>query len=239
MSAIPRIKTHIIGLDDEMQGGIPMGSVVLISGTPGTMKSSVCYNILHYNAAQFGLKGLYLSLEQTQVSLMHHIANLGYDISETNGNVFIEDTVEERADMEQFEMGGELPFEHVVNDIVKRVEYIRPHIFVLDSLSVIFNMAEMPKPRNSIFHMFRRLRKLNTTTLLISEMSPDKKTYSEYGIEDFLCDGIVYLKMEEVSDVEVQRRIKVVKMRTTHHNPASFKLKFERGRFQVFQVIYE
>jgi len=239
VASIPRLKTHIIGLDEEMQGGIPMGSVVLVSGTPGTMKSSVCYNMLHYNAAELGLKGLYLSLEQTQSSLLHHIANLGFDISETKGNVFIEDTTQERSDMESFELQGEIPFEHVLADLTKRVEYVRPHIFVLDSLSVIFNMSEIDKPRNAIFHLFQRLRKLNTTTLLISEMTPDKQIYSEYGIEDFLCDGIIYLKMEEVSDVEVQRRIRIVKMRTTNHNPASFKLRFDRGRFQVFQVIYE
>ena len=55
-----KIRTCIPGLDDLMSGGIPRGHVVLISGLPGTMKSSLAYNILHNNAKQSGRKGLYI-----------------------------------------------------------------------------------------------------------------------------------------------------------------------------------
>ena len=45
----PRVKTYIQGLDEQMSGGVPKGHVVLISGMPGTMKSSVAFNILYNN----------------------------------------------------------------------------------------------------------------------------------------------------------------------------------------------
>ena len=45
------VKTYIEGFDEKLQGGIPKGSVVLLVGQPGTMKSSVAYNML-YNGAR-------------------------------------------------------------------------------------------------------------------------------------------------------------------------------------------
>jgi len=47
-----RVKTHVDGLDELVGGGIPKGHVVLISGLPGTMKSSLTYAILHRNAQE-------------------------------------------------------------------------------------------------------------------------------------------------------------------------------------------
>ena len=35
------VKTYIKGFDEKLGGGIPEGSVVLVVGEPGTMKSSV------------------------------------------------------------------------------------------------------------------------------------------------------------------------------------------------------
>ena len=46
------IKTYIKGFDDKLGGGIPEGSVVLLVGEPGTMKSSVAFNVLFYNAIE-------------------------------------------------------------------------------------------------------------------------------------------------------------------------------------------
>ena len=59
---IKRVKSYIDGLDKNLEGGIPEEHLVLVSGKSGTMKSSVCFNIL-YNEALNGNTGLYLNLE--------------------------------------------------------------------------------------------------------------------------------------------------------------------------------
>ena len=66
-----------------MQGGIPEGHIVLVRGSAGTMKSSVCFNIL-YNECLAGKSGLYLSLEQSAPSLLKHMVNLDFDLSKVN-----------------------------------------------------------------------------------------------------------------------------------------------------------
>ena len=53
-----RIQTFIKGLDETMEGGVPKGHVVLLTGMPGSMKSSVGWNILHKNAKNKNIKGI-------------------------------------------------------------------------------------------------------------------------------------------------------------------------------------
>src|ERR1700704_3841536 len=85
-----RLFTKVEGLDDVLGGGIPEGSVVLVSGAPGTMKTSLTYHILHANAVD-GIRGLYTSLEQSRASLLDHTEGLGYRLEDTAGNLSILD----------------------------------------------------------------------------------------------------------------------------------------------------
>src|SRR5437879_5796714 len=85
-----RLSTHIEGLDEVLGGGIPEGNVVLVSGAPGTMKTSLTYHILHSSALD-GSRGLYVSLEQGRASLIDHTEGLGYRLDDTRGNLSVLD----------------------------------------------------------------------------------------------------------------------------------------------------
>src|SRR3989475_9396464 len=85
-----RVSTHIEGLDEVLGGGIPEGNVVLVSGAPGTMKTSLTYHILH-SSALTGSRGLYVSLEQGRASLIDHTEGLGYRLDDTHGNLSVLD----------------------------------------------------------------------------------------------------------------------------------------------------
>ena len=53
MAGLDRIPTHIEGLDENMQGGIPQGHICLVAGASGAMKSSLTFSML-YNAVLYG-----------------------------------------------------------------------------------------------------------------------------------------------------------------------------------------
>ena len=80
MVATKRIKTYIRGLDEHLQGGIPNDHTVLIAGKPGTMKSSVAYNILYHNAMNEKKSGVYVTLEQSRESVLDSMAGLGMPV---------------------------------------------------------------------------------------------------------------------------------------------------------------
>jgi len=45
-----RIRTFIHGFDEKLDGGIPVGQIVLLAGEPGTMKSTIAFNVIYQNA---------------------------------------------------------------------------------------------------------------------------------------------------------------------------------------------
>jgi len=105
---------------------------------------------------------------------------------------------------------------------------------VLDSLAAVYALTTFKNPRGELFSFFEQIRDLGVTTFLISEMPTDREVYGLYGIEDFLSDGILHLKVEQTSG-GANLYLGVVKMRKTHHTREFMPLIFENGRFEVIR----
>ena len=71
-----RVQTHVEGFDEALGGGIPRGSIVLVAGSPGTMKTALTFSLLYENV-KAGSKALYISLEESQEDLRAAMAELG------------------------------------------------------------------------------------------------------------------------------------------------------------------
>lgn len=251
---LKRIKLHVQGLDENIQGGVPVGSVTLMSGTAGTMKSSVCFNTL-YNEAVTGKNGLYISLEQSAESLVNHMVNMDFDMRRVNlvivkelaelnhrmaelkdqslGSVIIVDVGTIRKEIRDVNSDNNKSWLNVIKNVVKKihVEAGCP-LFVLDSLSALYVLSRFENPRIELFYIFEFLRDLHITSFLISEMPLDGSKYSEYEIEDFLADGIITIRLTPFRR-QVVREISIVKMRATACNHDIFSLEFRNGTFQA------
>jgi KaiC/GvpD/RAD55 family RecA-like ATPase len=75
---LERIKTGIPGFDELIQGGIPKGFNVLITGPPGAGKSIFSMQYL-YNGALAGDPGLYLSLDSPKKNMIEQASQFGWD----------------------------------------------------------------------------------------------------------------------------------------------------------------
>ncbi len=231
-----RIQTFIRGFDDALDGGIPEGHVILVVGEPGTMKSSLTYSILYNNAKEEGTKGLYISLEQSRQSLLDHMEGLGFDLGVVEDKVHLLDLGLIRKNLK---MLGDQTWMHVFKMYAENLKNSTDYqILILDSLPVLELLASFEDPRQELFHFFEWLRELNITTFLITEMGQESRRYAKHD-EDFLADGILHLKMEMVDDVNVQRRLRCVKMRSANHQMNFFTLLFNDGQFQTTKVIGE
>jgi len=227
-----RIKTYIQGFDEQMSGGIPKGSIVLVAGTAGTMKSSVTFYMVYNNAKVKGLKGLYVSLEQNRTSLMRHMKGLGMDVSKIEDKVNIWDLGMIRSGL----ISGENWLNIFKKDLQEYKDKVGLDLLVLDSLPVLDLITQWKDTRTELFHLFEWIRELNVTTFLISEIPEGEKRYGPHD-EDFLADGIILLRMVEADQNNVTRMIRCVKMRNTAHSPNYFTLLFEGKKFQVTKVI--
>ena len=64
--ATERIPTYIMGLDEQMQGGIPKGHLCLVAGSSGSMKSSLGFAMLYNVVLEGRTFGIYVTLEQSK-----------------------------------------------------------------------------------------------------------------------------------------------------------------------------
>jgi KaiC/GvpD/RAD55 family RecA-like ATPase len=232
-----RFKTYIEGFDKVLEGGIPRGHIVLVSGTPGTMKSSISYYTLHNQAMKEKKVGIYVTLEQSRNSLLRQMEKMGMPTEDVKDKLHVLDLSLIRKKLKEISAGGSWMevFKSYLSNLSESLEY---ELIVIDSLDVLETMADMGIRRTELFYFFEWLRSLESTAFLISEASPEKVLEGSYD-EGYLSDGVIALRMQEVREVETQRRIRCVKMRETNHDPSYFSLLFTKGKFQVTKVISE
>ena len=225
------LKTYIRGFDDEIGGGIPLGHVVLVTGSPGTMKSTLAYSILYNAVKKEGMKGLYISLEQSSRSLLFQMVRCG--MKETFGDdLLIVDLAKIR---KQLDEDRKKPWLEILR---KHIQFIldkgRYNVIVIDSLPVLEILTKMEDKRTQFFHFFEWLRDLKLTSFIITEISDDPTILRD---EEFLADGVIYLSMKQVGEIDIHRRIRCIKMRGMDHNTSQFTLEFKGSDFRVSRAI--
>ncbi len=231
-----RIPTYIRGFDAAIGGGLPEGYVILVSGAPGTMKSSLAFSVLYQNALREGKKGAYFTLEQSKDLLLEHMASLEMADAKAWENLVLLDMGNIRKNLNVLQGRGtwlEL-FKMYCNNVMKAEKL---SCLVVDSLDVLETMAKMQDRRSELYFLFEWLRDLGPLTLLISEQSLDPASGTKLPDEAYLADGIIQLDLRAASDLYVQRRIRVVKMRSTRHDAGYYALTYDDGAFEVAKAV--
>ena len=222
-----RIQTFIKGLDENMEGGIPKGYVVLLTGMPGSMKSSVGWNIL-YNNAKKGIKGIYISLEQGRESLLEQMERLGMPHPELESHLSVVDIGYLRLNAEGMDYGDSWTsvFRMYAENMKESQGY---EILVIDSLAAVEVLADVKNKRAELFHLFGWLRDLGVTTFIISEATTNADIVRD---EDFLADGVVHLDLRREGS-SVNLYLGVAKMRKTNHARGYHPLIFDANGFEI------
>jgi len=231
-----RLSTFIQGFDDVLDGGIPRGSVVLVCGTPGTMKTSLTFSILYNNVKSKGGKALFISLEEPHENLKAAMSGLGMSGIEEM-EMYILDVSKIRLDHKEEETTKNW-LDILETYIDQRVKVNKFDLVAIDSLSALYSLSRMENPRRELFHFIGFLKSLPATTFLVSEISQGSDRYGMYD-EDFLADGILLVKNFEAGISDIQLRIRCVKMRRAKHDKGYHRLLHTGDGFQITRVISE
>jgi len=251
-------KKSINGLDKIFSGDIPKGSIVLVTGTAGSLKSAFVYNILsEYLKNNKNEKGLYVTLEESKKSHMDNMKSLGISIVK---RLKISDLASFRAhicfeDMDYLELikrramnsiGSEKASNSSSNASVKEnlknssletdkglkgTAKIPISCFALDSLNALYSLIglEKNKMRNKLLEFFTFLRTNKLTSFVVLEM-PQNQLYSD---EFFLADGVIEFGITKASQDTLKRYIQVRKMRSTKHSLDPFLIEVGNDGLKV------
>ena len=209
MAKSERISTGISGLDKMLNGGLPPKQNVLVTGGPGTGKTSFCMQFL-YQGAQDGEKGLFISLEEKPERIIDNCAAAfpgwtGFrdHIKKKNINV----TKIDKWTYEQF-----------IDTITTYVSQFKTTRCVIDSLSVMELYFDKPHEyRKRLFDMMTYLSGMECTTLITHELPTGESTKMKYPLAQYVADGVIALYKLEKQEKRV-RALEVIKMRGTDHS---------------------
>ncbi len=214
---IKRIKTGIPKLDSLVEGGFPKGSIILITGPPGSGKTILGLQYLYNGATLHGDKGSFISFEMPLDEIYLQSSQMGWNLKD----------VDNRIDVSFVKSIYQMTGSSILEPIVKTIKESGSKRVVFDSSNSFFDFF-IPKTlksqpylgsagyntlvRYAASYLIGELRKLDATIILISNSCPDKDSgsYSYDGVSDYLCDGIInlnYLNMggEQLMSLEIPK----------------------------------
>jgi circadian clock protein KaiC len=235
---INRIATGIKGFDKLIEGGLPQGSLTLVSGNPGTGKSIFCMNAA-YNIAKAGSPALYISFEQTEDIMKEQLAQFGCDVDKAKDKLkllFLDPNNPE-----------------VMDTILKEAKNIKAEFIVIDSLAsltsgpsnqtsnysvqqIMDSVIPVPIDAENLARMkvkmiLDTIRSTKATALLTSEIIKGQEGYSRDTLSEFLCDAIVML--HTVEGEEGFRTLNIPKIRLTKQKSGIYSFEMDKKGISV------
>jgi KaiC/GvpD/RAD55 family RecA-like ATPase len=205
-----RVKTGVKGLDELLQGGLPLGSTTLLSGGAGTCKTILGTSYIYYGAKEHNEAGLFVTLEGNVKNISWNIESFGWDIKSLQDSNKMKIYKLHLNPKENVEMQIDAELKTIA-EIVKEMGAKR---LVIDSTTAFgVWIRDSSQIRNMLYQFADGLKNLNCTTLLIAETKGGKKDFSAFGVEEFVSDGVIALYF-----IPPHRSIFIRKMRGTDHS---------------------
>ncbi len=221
-----RCVTGIEGLDNILDGGIPRGNTVLVSGSCGTGKTTLSLEFLVRGASN-GERSLFLSVTEASPKIVQNLSTFEFfdpKLMEEGRLTFLDVPVlYEKLGLHREEFSLE-DIDLLVGSIVRLASELKVQRLVLDSLtSLCYRIRQDEKIRDLILKLGKGLSDIDCTTILVSEIGPQENRYSLYGVEEAIADGVLLLgNVQRRGDL--LRTLKVIKMRGTTHSRAQYVL---------------
>jgi KaiC/GvpD/RAD55 family RecA-like ATPase len=201
-----RVSSGVPGFDELVDGGLLSDRLYVVSGPPGSGKTTFCSHFITQGAKN-GEKCLYVTMHETKDELMQDMSGFefGFDRAlKSDGVQFLNLVTESgKRTITQFGTDGGL-----TNRLVAFIESNNIERAVIDSTMLLqhffSDMAE------EITGFLSALKQTDTTTLLISEMT-DPSSYSD---EHYLAHGVIFFH-NFLESGGMTRGIQVIKMRGT------------------------
>ena len=220
-----RTPTGIKGLNEMLEGGFPEGDNILVTGPPGSAKSTFALQFLAKGVLEHNERGLYIEVGEKMNKLMEHVGRFGWDLRklQSEGKLLM---MSPRLKPED----GDDPLEWLNRKKIRAaISEFKPERVAVDSLSLILQYGrEHGGYRRGVQRIIESFN-LGCTTLFVSEMSHVYPDRVDFMPEEFIVDGIINLYFNRVGSV-FERSLAVLKMRGTNHSKKMTMFDLEDGK---------
>ena len=212
-SNIPRLDLGIEGLDNMVQGGIPLRHLIVIVGGAGTGKTTFGLQFLQHGLEKDDTdRGVFITLEQTYEDIMATAEERGWEFErhEEEGNLAV-------IDLDPVEMANSL--DNIRGELPELIDDFDADRFVLDSVSLLEMMYDdVSRRRTEVFDFTQSLKQAGVTTVLTSEANEDNPYASRHGIIEYLTDAVLLLRYVRSETQETRLAVEIQKIRNANHS---------------------
>lgn len=212
-----KVKTGIKGFDELVEGGLPQGKVVLLSGAPGTGKTIFALQYLYNGAVHFNEKGIYVSFEEPADALRRQAKQFGWDFEKLEREKKVKivsipvRSIKENTAEEILELARKMKASRIVIDSLNALSINSPTTY-----TAVNELTEISIQRFMyLFINEMRDSEGGITPLLISQTLGNQVTRDT--VSEFICDGIIHMTYEPMGG-KYTMFLTIRKMRETRHN---------------------
>jgi KaiC/GvpD/RAD55 family RecA-like ATPase len=210
-------KNSIRGMEKIFRTDIETPKVILVTGPPGSMKTSFCYSVISSYLDNSDQVGLYVTLEETAESHLNNMKSLGFKVSD---KLQISDFTDLREIDDIVEGDASTDYSQFIEQMLgyfKNKNGEKFTVFTLDSLGALYSLMEnVDGMRRKMFYFFKALRDMDLISFIVMEKSAGDPS-ELLGNEGFLVDGIIELGFDRTRE-KLARYIRVEKMRACQHS---------------------
>jgi circadian clock protein KaiC len=219
------LDSGVPGLNDVLGGGVPALSFNLISGGPGSGKTTLAMQLLFANATA-ERPGLFVTLlGETSLKMLRYQQLFSFfDPRRVGSDVHFMNMSEEA-------LSGDL--DGVLTRITAEIDRLHPSIVVVDSFRSLIRAQGVAAGNGKLEHFVQRLA-LHLTTWEITSFLIGE--YPEHELRDpvfTVADGVIWMS-QEVNRSSVVRRLQVVKARGMASMPGLHTFRMTAAGVQVF-----
>jgi len=219
----PRLSTGVRNLDALLGGGIPVNSLVAISGAPGSGKTIFAEQLCFHNATPAHRVLYFGTLSEPTAKILRNLRPFAFfDATKLQTSV-------EFVDLGELSRMSDVAEASAL--IVGHLKRVRPAIIVIDSFKVFDDLAKSRQELRTFgYDIAVTLMAWEATTFLLGEFGPlDYQTNPLFSI----VDGVITLSQREAMG-EHQRFLQVVKMRGTDHSRDDHPFAISTAGLDVF-----
>ena len=230
--ATAKARTGVPGLDDILLGGLAVGRIFLLEGSPGTGKTTMALSFLMQGAAM-GERGLYITLSETAQELRAGAASHGWELGKEIEifEVVPPESVLNSDQQQSLLYSSDLELGETTKLIFEAVERTKACRVVVDSLSEIRLLAQSSlRYRRQILALKHYFARHGSTVLLLDDLTADTLDKTVHSV----AAGVIRLEEMTPDYGAERRRLRVVKYRAQSFRGGFHDFVIRHGGAHVF-----
>jgi circadian clock protein KaiC len=225
-NSLPKVPTHVKGLDHILMGGLPEGQLTLVTGGPGSGKSMLGIEFL-YHEALAGNPGIFITFEERADDIRRNALLMGWDLSvpeEQNTLAILEMQLDPA-----LIVTGDFDVSGLLSMIFAKSEMMGAKLIVLDAIDVLLQYYnDLVSERQALYLINHWLVKQSMTVLMTLKAAKNTSATNRYEFLDFMANCVIHLT-QRVDNKVTTRLLRVAKYRGSDFSQNEFPYIIKKG----------